>query len=224
MSLRRVGAVARSQIMELSRRRLSIALLLGLPLVFYWAAWDDRVAISFVSVGVGWSVAIVSLFLSHSMTAITPRLALIGYRPGELVVGRVLSVLTFATVVVTALWLYLRTDPVVTSDRYLAISLALSVIGSASIGLAVGAAIRREMEAMLVLIGVVAITLVINSRSLVAKLLPMYAADQYAWAASEDFLDGAQPWRWSLSVAVIAGVIAVVATLRQAPRIDRSSS
>ncbi len=223
MSIRRTLAVTRAHIRELSRRKLAISLLLGLPLAFYFAAFDKGISISFATVGFGWSVAIIALFSTHSLSAITPRLALLGFRPVEIVVGRILSLACYGLFIGTFLFLFLQTDDVVVSSSHLLASLGFAFLGSATAGLAVGAVTDREMEAMLVLIGLVSLTLVAAWDSLLSKLLPMYATDRHAWAAVNGSLQpGSQPWKWTLVVSSVFALVAVVATVIRVPRVDRS--
>ncbi len=226
MSPRRTLAIARAHVRELGRRKLAIALLLALPMAFYFAAWDDRIAISFATVGFGWSIAIIALFSTQSMRAMSPRLALIGFRPVEMVIGRILSIALFSLTLGALIFSYLRLDDVVQSPSYLLPSLGFAFLGSCTVGLAVGAVIDREMEAMLVLIGAVALTLVVDWTSVLAKSLPMYATDRYAWAAVSGSLSPDEaPWRSTVVVSLILAVVAVSATLVKSPRIrGRSSS
>ncbi len=191
-------------------------------MAFYFAAFDDRIAISFATVGFGWSIAIISLFSTHSLNAATPRLALIGYRPVEIVIGRILSIGAYAVVLGTLIFLFLRTDGVVVSESHLVASLAFAFLGSSTAGLAVGAVTNREMEGMLTLIGLVSLTLVVAYDSLFAKILPMYATDRHAWAAVNGALQPSEtPWRSTLLVAAVLGGIATIGTLLRIPRADR---
>ncbi|MEM7092674.1 MAG: hypothetical protein AAF567_06715 [Actinomycetota bacterium] len=225
MSGRRTLAIARAHARELSRRKLAIALLIGLPLAFYFASFSDELAISFATVGFGWSAAIISLFSTHSVRAITPRLALAGFRPSEIVLGRLLAITGYALVLGTALFVFLLTDDVVVAQRYLATSLILAFLGSVATGLAVGSLLDREMEAMLILIALVALTLVVDWDSLLAKALPMYAADRYAWGSVDGVLvPDRQPWRATVIVATVMSLIAIAATFVKVPRVDRKES
>ena len=223
MNPRRTVAICRAHAQELYRRKLTILLLLGLPLAFYVLAGNDGLAISFATVGFGWSIAIMSLFSTQSLRAITPRLALLGFRPAEIVTGRVLSIACYGAVIGTLLFLILQADDVVGSPSHLALSLAFAVVGSCMAGLAVGAMSDRETETMLFLIGLVSLTLVAPSASTLAELLPMFAADEYAWAAVEGGLQpGHQPWKATARVSTVLGLVAVVGTLRRLPRADSS--
>jgi hypothetical protein len=217
---RHMVAICRAHARELYRRKLAILLLLGLPLAFYVLAGDDGLAISFATVGFGWSIAIMALFSTQSLRAITPRLALLGYRPVEIVTGRVLSIACYGALIGTLLFLFLQTDDVVRSRSLLALSLVFAVVGSGAAGLAVGAISDRQTETMLFLIGLVSLTLVAQSDSTVAEVLPMFAADEYAWAAVDGELQpGHQPGIATALVSTVLGLVAVVGTLMRLPRV-----
>jgi hypothetical protein len=219
MNLRRTMAIARAHARELVRRKLAIILLLALPLAFYLLAGDDGLAISFATVGFGWSIAIMSLFSTQSLRAIAPRLALLGFRPVEIVAGRVLCIAGYGAAIGTLLFLFLQADEVVRSPSHLAVALGFAVVGSGTAGLAVGAVSDRQTETMLFLIGLVSLTLVAPSASTFAELLPMFATDEHAWAAVEgEVRSGVQPWRAAALTSTVLGVVAVVATLRRLPR------
>jgi hypothetical protein len=214
-----IMAICRAHAQEMYRRKVAILLLLGLPLAFYALAGNDGLAISFATVGFGWSIAIISLFSTQSLRAITPRLALLGYRPVEIVAGRVLSIACYGLVIGTLLFFFLQADDVVRSPFHLALSLGFAVVASSAAGLAVGAISDRQTETMLFLIGLVSLTLVAPSDSTIAKMLPMFATDEYAWAAVDGALrPGHQPWVATALVSTVLGVIAVLATLLRLPR------
>ena len=221
MNPRHIMAICRAHAQELYRRRVAILLLLGLPLAFYALAANDGLAISFATVGFGWSIAIMSLFSTQSLRAITPRLALLGFRPVEIVTGRVLSVACYGAVIGTLLFLFLQADDVVRSPSHLALSLCFAVVGSCAAGLAVGAISDRQTETMLFLIGLVSLTLVAPSDSTIAEMLPMFAADEYAWAAVDGAVQpGHKPWIATALVSTVLGLVAVLGTLMRLPRAD----
>lgn len=220
MNLRHTAAICRAHARELYRRKLAILLLVGLPLAFYFLAGSDGLAISFATVGFGWSIGIMSLFSTQSLRAITPRLALLGFRPIEIVTGRILSIGCYGAVIGTLLFLFLQADDAVRSPSHLALSLGFAIIGSCTAGLAVGAISERETETMLFLIGLVSLTLVAPSDSTLAEALPMFATDEYAWAAVDGELQrGDQPGQATALVSMVLGLVAVVATLRRLPRV-----
>jgi len=222
--LRRVAAVARSQARELSRRRLALAMLILLPLVFYWITRSDDYAPVFASVGIGWAFSVATLFLTQGMHQVSPRLSLLNFRSGEILAGRVLCALTFGALVAAGLWLYIRRDPVIVNETELIWAFAFALLGSVTLGLAVGALVQREMEAMLLLVGIIGIQFVVDPGTTFAKVLPLYAAERQA-AVAAGWGWPLQSLRWTAAVSAVLFTVAVVASTVRAPRpINRSSS
>lgn len=221
MSLRRVGAVALAQMRELSRRRGALVMLVLLPLLFYWTSGSDRFAPTFATVGVGWAFSIMTLFLSLGMREISPRLGLLNFTAADQLLGRILCSLTFGVVVAGGLWLYIGRDEVILDHGDLALSLFFSLVGSIAAGLAAGALIPREMEAMLVLIGMVGLQFVVDSETTLARVLPLYASERYS--ANAVGWDGTPPhWPPTVIVSGVLLVIAIAASIYRSPRRRRS--
>lgn len=215
--LSRIAAVAASQARELSRRRLALVMLILLPLVFYWTTGSEDFAPVFASVGIGWAFSVATLFLTQGMRQVNPRLSLLGFRGGEVLAGRVLCAFAFGIVVATGLWLYIRIDPVITNGTELVWAFLFALIGSVTLGLAVGALITRELEAMLLLVGVVGIQFVVDPGSTLAKVLPLYAAERQAatavgWGAPLNSL------QWTGAVSAVLFIVAMVATMVRTPK------
>jgi hypothetical protein len=215
--LHRIAAVARAQATELSRRRLALVMLIFLPLVFYWTTGSDDFAPVFASVGIGWAFSVATLFLTQGMHQVAPRLSLLRFRSGEILAGRVLCALGFGSVVAVGLWLYIRLDPVIVNETELVYAFAFALLGSVTLGLAVGALVQREMEAMLLLVGIIGIQFVVDPGTTFAKILPLYAAERQA-AVAAGWGWPLQSLRWTTGVSAVLFVIAVVATMVRAPR------
>lgn len=180
MSFRCVAAVAKAQLRDLSRRRGSIAILVMLPLVFYWAVGDDPFGVTFAATGMGWAVAIITLFQALSMRAISPRLRLAGFSALDEFVGRVLCSLPFGAVMAVGLWLYVGTDDNVVDRTSLAFAFGFSLLGATALGLASAAIIGREMEATLFLVGVVGLQFPIDPWGTLAQFLPLYGSERFS--------------------------------------------
>lgn len=217
MSVRRVLAVAQAQLRELLRRRTAMVMLVLLPLVFYWTSGSDRFAPTFATVGVGWAFAIMTLFMSLGMRSVAPRLGLLGFGAADQLIGRLLSSITVGASLAIGLWVYIGRDVVILDHNRLAMSLLFSLIGSISAGLLAGALIPREMEAMLFLIGMVGLQLVVDHDTLLAKILPLYAAERYS-AEAVGWDPSPAPWQATLIVSAVMLVIAVLVTVQRSPR------
>lgn len=215
---RRALAVAKAHMLELSRRRAALTMLVLLPLVFYWTSSSENFAPTFATVGVGWAFSIATLFLTSGMRLLAPRLGLVGFSAAEQLIGRLLCAVGFGAIVATGLWLYIGRDEMIVNHRHLALSLLFSLTGAVAAGLAVGALVPREMEAMLLLIGMVGLQLVVDHQSTFAKILPLYAAERYAASASgwAQHVDGAAQATVIVSAVLLA--LAVIGTFIRAPR------
>jgi hypothetical protein len=175
-TLGRVLIMAEMHGRDLVRRHVAFALLVLLPLCFYLAsvsAHDSR-AVSAGGIGMAFAIAGAALFSILSATEVDQRLVLSGYRPVELLAGR-LVFLGPASLVVAGgftLLMALVSQP----DRPWALFLGVAVVSLVAVafGLVVGAGVPRELEGTLILIGVVGLQLAVRPTSTVAKLLPFY--------------------------------------------------
>lgn len=193
-------------------------MLVLLPLLFYWTSGNDDYAPTFATVGVGWAFSILTLFLSLGMRSIAPRLELLGFTAADQLTGRIICVIAFGLLVGAGLWLYIGRDDYIVNHTHLAISLAFSLIGAATAGLAVGALLPKEMEAMLVLLAVVGMQFVVNQNSTLAKVLPLYAAERYSASASGWAPNIGAAWIPTAIVSAVLFVVAVIATVRRSVR------
>jgi hypothetical protein len=160
---------------ELARRRVALGLLTALPLAFYGASahHSSHAAIT-GGVAMAFSMAGAAIFAALTARPIDERLVLAGYRPSELLLGRLLLLELFG-IVVAALFsgvIVLGTGPA--HPWILAGGVALVALTSVPFGLAVGALAPHELEGVLILIGVVGVQLTLESTQTIAKLLPFW--------------------------------------------------
>ena len=160
-----VGTVAAMHGRELGRRRLALAILVALPLVFYLAglpyldepgatADDTLWVLVSGAMGSAWSVAVAALFLVVGWPRADTGLLHAGYRPTELVAGRVTVVLGLG-VVITGLFTAVIASQQDVDVAVLALSIAASSVVAVGLGVLAAALVPREMEGVLVVIGLV---------------------------------------------------------------------
>jgi hypothetical protein len=103
------------------------------------------------------------------------RLALSGFRAGELIMGRLLFIEAVALPVVggTAALMAVVSSPA--RPWILGLAVAMVALIAVPFGLAIGTLVPRELEATLILIGVVGIQLSLSGSAAVARLLPFWA-------------------------------------------------
>lgn len=177
--LRRVLIMAEMHGRDLTRRHIALALLVALPLSFYLASAGsgDR---SIIAGGVGMAFAVsgATLFSILSSTEVDQRLVLGGYRPLDLLLGRLLFLGPLGLVIAAGFstLMVLVSHPERPGLTYVGVGAV--ALQSIPFGLAVGAAVPRELEGTLVLIGVVGMQLAVDTDSTVSKVLPFYGPQE----------------------------------------------
>jgi hypothetical protein len=164
---------------ELLRRPVALGLLTALPLAFYGAqAHHSSHAAVTGGIAMAFSIAGASIFAALTARPVDQRLVLAGYRPHELLLGRLVLLELFGLVVAAlfSVVMVLGTGP---SDSWALVGgVALVAVMSVPFGLAVGTLAPHELEGVLILIGVVGIQLTLESTQTIAKLLPFWGPDR----------------------------------------------
>lgn len=206
-ALRRILIMAEMHGRDLMRRHVALALLVLLPLSFYLASAGsgDRSIVA-GGVGMAFSVSGATLFSLLSSEEVDQRLVLGGYRPLDLLLGR----LAFLAPLGLAISLAFSTLMVTVShpERPWLTYVGVAAVALASIpfGLAVGAAVPRELEGTLVLIGVVGLQLAVEPETTVSKLLPFYGPQELILSS----LDRTGPVLWPLALTAAYGLALMV--------------
>jgi hypothetical protein len=164
---------------ELARRGFALGLLTALPLVFYGASSSNGSdAVVTGGIAMAFSTAGASIFVALAARPVDQRLVLAGYRPYELLLGRLLLLELFGIAVsaVFSVVMVFGTGP--PRPWSLAAGVGLVALTSVPFGLAVGALVPHELEGVLILIGVVGVQLTLQSTSAIAKVLPFWGAQR----------------------------------------------
>jgi hypothetical protein len=221
-SLRRVLTMGEMHGRDLLRHHAAIGLLIVLPLSFYLSAASSNSERAFVAGGVGmaFSISGATLFSILSSREVDQRLVLSGYRPIELLLGRLLFLAPFGLVIAAG---FAGLMSVVSHPaRPWLLGLAVGVVAAQAVpfGLAVGATVPRELEGTLVLIGVVGMQLAMGPDVFVAKLLPFYGPRQLIVAGAHDQGAIARPLLLTLVYGLALMIAARVFVARRV-RIER---
>jgi hypothetical protein len=211
----RIGAVTEAHGRDLARRRAALLLLTLLPLAFYAAlAGHSNHAVVTTTVAFAFSGGGAAIFSSLAAADVDRRLVLAGYRPFELLAGRL------AVLLATSLPIAVLGAVVMTSvshpgrPAYLFGAVVLSAAIAVPFGLAVGAVVRRELEATLILIGVVGIQLSVEPTSRLSGALPFGQPRRLALASVSG---SAHPLTVvGLSLGYAAGLLLVAALINHA--------
>ncbi len=181
----RVLAVAAAHALILARRRTALLLLALLPLAFYGALYRHSAhAITTAGVLSAFSAGGAGIFSMLPARAADQRLALAGYPPAALILGRllVLELAALGISAVTSAVMIAGTRPAHPGEVLAGVTLTGAV--AVPLGLALGALLPRELEAVLVLIGIVGIQVTTQPDTVISKLLPFHAAAQLLDAAT----------------------------------------
>jgi hypothetical protein len=184
-SLRRVLIMAEMHGRDLTRRHIALGLLVALPLSFYLSS--DRHSSESVSaggIGMAFAVSGATLFSVLSSQNVDQRLILGGYRPIELLLGRLLFLGPLGLVIAAGFSGLMSVLSRPQQPWVLVLGIVLVALQSVPFGLAVGSALSRELEGTLVLIGVVGMQLAVGVDATVAKVLPFYGPRRLIETAS----------------------------------------
>lgn len=174
-SLSRIVIMAEMHGRDLIRRHIAIGLLVALPLSFYFSSvGEGRDAVGTGGVAMAFAVGGATVFSALSSMEVDQRLVMSGYRPLELLIGRLLFLCPFG-IVISGIFTAVM-SPISHPDDLGVLLLGVCAVAAVAVpfGIAVAAVVPRELEATLVLIGVVGIQLAVRHTSTVAKALPFY--------------------------------------------------
>lgn len=212
--------LARIQARELLRRRLAFGLLVGMPLAFYLVtfATEDPAQPSWSAgagaIGMGFAIAGAAFFAMLAARGVDPRLVLAGWRPGQLIFGRLLLLEVVAVLIgvgfVAVMW-PLSHPP---HPAGLVLAIATTAAVSVPIGLAVAALLPRELEGILVVIIVIGIQMSVRPDSAAGRFTPLYGPAQLSAAATNGG-DLVAPVLHAFGCAAALLVVAVLAWRRR---------
>jgi hypothetical protein len=177
---------------DLSRRRVALTLLTVLPLAFYAASGDEH-GVEVGGIAMAFSVTGAAIFAAMTSRAVDQRLTLAGYSPLELLLGRLLVLVLLGFAVAAIFATVIAATSRISDLTALAGALALVVVIGVPFGLAVGALTPRELDAVLVMVGVVGVQLSLVGTELVAKLLPFWGPHRLLNLATGDRLAALEP-------------------------------
>ena len=172
-----IRAVFVTNLQEMSRRLTALVFILLLPLAFYLVRIDVHwQAIRFLSVGIGWAVATLSLFAFIAARDLDRRLVVAGASPSSLFAGRLAAVLTvglgLAVIYFGVVALTLDDLPRAWSVLLL---LVVTVLIGAPLGAVVSLVIVRELEGALALLALMAVQLLVDPDSSYAGFMPLWS-------------------------------------------------
>ncbi|GAA2854868.1 hypothetical protein Acy02nite_73570 [Actinoplanes cyaneus] len=201
---------------EVSRRRTAVLLVISLPLWFYLVRRDQTgQSIRMLSLGIGWSISTLTLFVMNASRGVDPRLRLNGASVAGLVSGRLLAMSGAGALLALGYWALISLDQRVPHPFAAGLIMLLAALVAAPFGSLVGALLPRELEGALALLSVCAVQMLADPAGLVAKLMPFWSIREIGTYAVDDTgID--YLWRGLTHFAVVwivctAGTLAVFA-------------
>jgi hypothetical protein len=174
-SRHRVLIMAEMHGRDLIRRHIALALLVALPLAFYLSSARDGVsAVPSGGVSLAFAIGGATIFSAISSLRVDQRLVLGGYRPIELLLGRLMFLGPLGLLIAAVFSGLMITVSHPSKPWLVLLGTAFVALEAVPFGLAVASAVPRELEGTLVLIGVVGVQLAAGPAAPIAKLLPFY--------------------------------------------------
>ena len=171
---RRVLIMAEMHARDLLRRRAALLLLVALPLAFYLSSGRTGTAVSAGGVGMAFAIAGATFFSTLSSAEVDERLVLGGYRPIDLLLGRVMFLGPLGLLIAAGFTWLMNAFSHPERPWVVLLGVAAVALQSIPLGLAVGVGVAAELEGTLVIIGVVGIQMAADPESIVAKALPFH--------------------------------------------------
>jgi hypothetical protein len=192
----------------LVRRRLSLALLVALPLVFFVARHEHvGQSIRFLVLGVAWAVSTVAFFAAVAGRQVERQLGVAGWSWQSLVAGRIGALLGSGLALAGGYMLLVAVDQPVRSNAGVGLDLATTTLVAVVLGSFLGTIAARELEGALLLFMVAGLQFMVDPASGIARLLPFWSSRELATYA----LDGPQAGDLASSLLHAALTVAVLA-------------
>lgn len=213
----RLRTIAEMQGRDLLRRRRAVALLVALPLLFYASQLPgDDVLDPLIAggVGMGWVAAGAALFSALGSRRVDPRLVLAGYRPSELLLGRLglLDGMVLLLAVAFGALMTVASDP--SEPAVLMLALVTTGLIAVPLGLLIAAVLPQELEGTMALIGTIGIEMAIQPPS---PVLPLYGPLRLMERAAGGAVSIVEPLAHAVGVAVLLLLLALVLLARRLP-------
>jgi hypothetical protein len=162
---------------EVGRRRTALALVITLPLWFYLVRRDlPGQSIRFLTLGIGWSISTLTLFVVNAARGVDPRLRLGGASVAGVIGGRLLAMTGAGLALALGYWAVISVDQDLRRPAMTGVMLLMTAALAAPLGSLVAALLPRELEGALALLSVCAVEMLADPATLVAHLLPFWSA------------------------------------------------
>jgi hypothetical protein len=162
---------------EVSRRRTALLLVISLPLWFYLVRRDlQGQSLRFLTLGIGWSISTLTLFVVNASRSVDPRLRLTGASVFAVIGGRLLAMTGAGVTLALAYWALVAADQDLRRPWVTGLMMVLTAVLAAPVGSLVAALLPRELEGALALLSICAVEMLADPAGLVSRCLPFWSA------------------------------------------------
>ena len=161
---------------EVSRRRVALALMVTLPLWFYLVRRDlEGQSVRMLTLGMGWAVSALTLFVVNASRGVDPRLRLTGASTLAIIGGRLLALTSGGVALAVAYWALVEADQRLSRPWTGLLMMVLTAVIAAPLGGLVAALLPRELEGALALLSICAVQMLADPPTLAAHLMPFWS-------------------------------------------------
>ncbi len=208
-----VALRAKTTLLAVVRRRMTLAILVVMPVVFYFVSHDAvGRAVRSLAFGVSWAVSTTTFFAALSARQIEPRLVLAGSTRSQLLLGRVAGLLLLATGLTLIFGLLVAIDQDVRNLAGVFLDFGVTCLVAIGLGTAIGALLDRELEGTLVLFFLAGLQAIVNPFDTYSRALPFWSSRElgtYAVDGPDVGSLGEGLLHAAITIALCAGVVAL---------------
>ena len=187
---------------EVGRRRVALALMVTLPLWFYLLRRDaEGQSIRMLTLGMGWAVSALTLFVVNASRGVDPRLRLAGASTLHVIGGRLLALTGGGVILALGYWALVLADQRPDRPWAAGLMIVLTAVIAAPLGSLVAALLPRELEGALALLTICAVQMLADPLTLAAHLMPFWSFRELGTYVV-DGADAGYLWRALLHAAV----------------------
>lgn len=184
MTAAAIGTYGRVTLLGIARRRLTIIVLLALPLAFYAVSHDATGrSVRSLLFGLSWALSTVAFFTTSASRNVEPRLELAGWHRSALISARLIALAALGMMLAAALWTIVAVDQPVRSLSAVAVDFVVTAVVAVLFGTAVGALIQGELQGALTIFFFAGLQAVANPFDSWTKVLPFWSSRELGtWA------------------------------------------
>ncbi|MCB0918812.1 MAG: hypothetical protein KDC39_09630 [Actinobacteria bacterium] len=203
----------------LLRRRFTIAILVVLPLVLYFARDGVGQSVRALLFGITWSTTTVAFYSTMSARNNEPLQRLAGATIPALILGRTTALVAGGAILATLYFLLVMLQLDVNAAQWVLVGYLCAAIVGACIGSAIGLLVKREVDGVLLIFMLAGLQIVSDPNGLLGQALPYWSTMEIVTFA----VDGpaaASPGLGLAHAAVLAAIglsVTLLLTRRRLP-------